>query len=555
MVFSGKHRPSALVQRLRSPDFIIGLLLLVATYVLCVFPLIDTDFWWHLKTGQLIGERGAVPRTDWFLFSDSDRPWIDLHWGFQLTIAFLYWLGGVNLVILVKAAVLTAAVGVGWFAVGEGTPAWVRAAVWIPAVICISGRGYERPEIVTQLFLAMWLWIAFRVEREPRWIWGLPLIQVIWINFHALFVLGLIIGGCFAIDYVMRRLAAGQGGLMPLSPSLTSRTLIAGGTACGVAALINPYLIEGALFPLELYRKFSADQEFYAQRIGEFQAPLDFFLVYGFRSIYLNAQLLLGGMGVVSFGCSMAVTRRWSPFRLLVFAAFSNLALEATRNVNIFAITVAVLTVANLNDCWRVGMAASENAKGNRSGKDTKSITHSKETLVAGLLIVWIITVVTGGWGRWTGEGKPFGLGEKAWWFGHEAVRFAGQSGFPDRAIVAHIGLAATYEFHNGPDRKVWLDPRLEVCTRKTFQRQETILDDMARLDRSWEFSFRDAAGHLPVVILDSRTSRPMINGLLQTPGWRLVYADPAGAVFLSELQADQLNLPTADFRPLLAPP
>jgi hypothetical protein len=159
---------------------------------------------------------------------------------------------------------------------------------------------------------------------------------------------------------------------------------------------------------------------------------------------------------------------------------------------------------------------------------------------------------VTGFWGRWAGEKKLFGLGEAEWWFGHDAMKFAGESGLPDRAIIAHIGLAATYEFHNGPERKVLLDPRLEVSNQETMLLQENILSQLAGGDRSWEVLMRDKQGRLPVVILDSRGSRPVIMGMLFfQPNWRLVYVDPSAAVFLTNRQADDLNLPAVDASPL----
>lgn len=549
---------------LRGPSnathLLVGPLLILTTFILCIFPLMDTDLWWHLKTGQLIWERGDVPRSDWFTFSDADRPWIDLHWGFQLFVTLLYTLGGVNLIILVKAAVISTAVGIGWFATGKVLPAWLRAAIWVPAVICITGRGYERPEMLSQLFLAMWLWIALRVEREPRWIWALPAIQVLWINCHALFVLGLVIGGCFAVDYFLRYVANGRFGLEPVSKHLKPLWVFGSAIACGFAALINPYFLDGALFPLVLYRKFSVEQEFYAS-IGEFQSPLEFLFRNGLRNIYLDAELLLGVIALGSFLVAMRATGRWSPFRLLVFAAFGNLALEASRNVNIFAIVAAVIATANVADAWQAWAGESERATEKRRDKGNERLpkvspsltpTHAYANLaVCCSFVVWIGLAITGVWGHWSGEKKLFGLGEQPWWFGHEAMKFAGQEGFPDRAIVAHIGLAAVYEFHNGPDKKVLLDPRLEVCSQQTFARQDAILGQMARGDRSWEVEMRDKQGRLPVVILDSRGSRPIMIGLSISGAWRLVYCDPSAAVFLSNRQADELHLPPADVSPL----
>lgn len=116
------------------------------------------------------------------------------------------------------------------------------------------------------------------------------------------------------------------------------------------------------------------------------------------------------------------------------------------------------------------------------------------------------------------------------------------------------MGQASVYTYHNGPDRKVFMDPRLEVNSQNTFRRFEDILERMSVGDRGWESGLRDDQGRLPVVILDSRYSRPAINGLLNTSSWRMVFADPAAAVFIETTLADRLGLPPADSTPLMNP-
>ncbi|HEY2251621.1 MAG TPA: hypothetical protein VGH74_11195, partial [Planctomycetaceae bacterium] len=98
-------------QRLWNRILFYGLLLW--TFLSVCYPLVDTDFWWHLKTGEWILKEGTVPQVDLYTFTEESTTWIDLHWGFQILITWLYRLGGVNLVILVKAVVVTAAVAIG----------------------------------------------------------------------------------------------------------------------------------------------------------------------------------------------------------------------------------------------------------------------------------------------------------------------------------------------------------------------------------------------------------------------------------------------------------
>jgi hypothetical protein len=552
--------------------WVLPLLLGVVTFLGLIFPLYDTDFWWHLRTGEWILEQGWVPQLDLYTFADADRPWIDLHWGFQVLITLLHRVGGVSLVIVVKGLVIAAAVLVAFRATGEGWPLARRVACWLPAVICIWGRGYERPEMLSQLFLAIWLWVAFRVEREPKWVWLLPLVQLVWVNCHALFVLGLVVAGCGVADWAVRLVWGGRFGLQPLSAA-TLATLkpraLAGLLAIG-AALINPYFEEGALFPLTLYQKFTHEQAFYSRLIGEFQQPQVFVRAYGLRAFanpYFVAEALVAVLAISSVIVQWRRTRRVHPFRLLLLGAFLHLAWEAARNTNIFALVATTIACANFAEAW-LARSAEAPSRGAQPAGDPVTGPNATPTGragwggltlsewgVAGVLVAAALLVVSGVWNRVAEGNKPFGLGEARDWFIHDAARFAGREGMPQLAVVNHVGQAAVYEYHNGPGRSVLMDGRLEVCTRKTFEMLYSVLGSMVAGRKEWEGLFTSSGAELPVVILDTHTSRKPIEGLLRTPGWRLVYADRTAGVFLPEARADRLELPAVDAQILFAGP
>ena len=55
---------------------------LALTFLLGIFPLKDADFYWHLRTGDLIRKTGEIPRVDFYTFTRAgnalDRPALDL---------------------------------------------------------------------------------------------------------------------------------------------------------------------------------------------------------------------------------------------------------------------------------------------------------------------------------------------------------------------------------------------------------------------------------------------------------------------------------------------
>src|SRR5678816_4576252 len=76
------------------------------------------DYWWHLRTGQLILETGAVPTADPYTYTVPGARWIDIHWLFQVAIFSLYTVGGHAAVIVAKLALvclaLLAIAPIGW---------------------------------------------------------------------------------------------------------------------------------------------------------------------------------------------------------------------------------------------------------------------------------------------------------------------------------------------------------------------------------------------------------------------------------------------------------
>ncbi len=65
----------------------------------------DTDIWWHVRSGEWILAARRVPWLDPFTFASADRPWIDLHWGFQVAVALAHRLAGVPGILILAAMV------------------------------------------------------------------------------------------------------------------------------------------------------------------------------------------------------------------------------------------------------------------------------------------------------------------------------------------------------------------------------------------------------------------------------------------------------------------
>ena len=101
---------------------------------------LDTDIWWHVRAGEWILSHRRVPWLDPFTFASADRPWIDLHWGFQSALALAYRLAGVPGILSLAATVCAAAWLVAFSARLRDWPVAVAGWCWVPAL-----AAHEQP--------------------------------------------------------------------------------------------------------------------------------------------------------------------------------------------------------------------------------------------------------------------------------------------------------------------------------------------------------------------------------------------------------------------------
>ena len=227
------------------------LVLLVAflalVFLLGVFPLKDTDFWWHLRTGDWILANGKVPRADLYTYTVPEARWVDLHWGFLVLLSIGYGLGGVPLLNIAKCLITSAAMAV--LVLGcrrPGWPFWVSLLSWCPALLVLAGRMYVRPETISLWWMSLVMLVVFHWRKYPRIMWLLPPVFLGWVNTQGLFVLGFVI-----LAMGLAEVAADPASWQRSQRPWWSRTVACIGLSV-IATLFNPYGFRGLIFPLEL---------------------------------------------------------------------------------------------------------------------------------------------------------------------------------------------------------------------------------------------------------------------------------------------------------------
>jgi hypothetical protein len=218
---------------------LVGVLLIPAVLGSSTTIFNDGDVSWHIATGQWILDHRAIPHVDPFSFTWAGKPWVPMGWLADVVYALAYRLahyGGV-------AAVVTAALMCLHVTVYLNASRWLRLAL-LPIIamdLVLVPMLLARPHVLIWPILALWLWLLLRARQQDRapspW-WALLL--ALWSNFHASFVLGLLIAAAFGLEALV---ASPNGGR-------AFRQWALFGGACLVAFCINPHGIQSLLYPL-----------------------------------------------------------------------------------------------------------------------------------------------------------------------------------------------------------------------------------------------------------------------------------------------------------------
>ena len=149
---------------------------------------------------------------------------------------------------------------------------------------------------------------------------------------------------------------------------------------------------------------------------------------------------------------------------------------------------------------------------------------------------------------------RTFGFTEFPQISPHAEAEFLGRPGMPKRVFAYFHSLASACIFHNGPDQKVFVDGRLEVCTQKSYERWFQITDLLLTHDPAAEEMLLadvppDAAGtrEMPAVLLGIGWFLGGVENIVGHPRWRPVFCGDTAVVLMYEPDAQRRGIPAVD--------
>jgi hypothetical protein len=462
------------------------------------------DAGFHLEAGRFILEGHGFPRTDPFSYTMTDHAYVDTSWGYQVLVALVHRAAGAVGLTLFHAA-LTLATFLTLLATIRLGPAPFPIAVpgLALGVLAAEMRYQARPEVLSYALLAGLLYLLHRHaagRRAPLWL--LPPLFLLWINVHALFVVGFVALVCFVVGLAWR-------------DRRVDRALLACGAAALAAGLVNPYGLRGLTFPLTLATRLGEENVF-GQSIGEFVSPFALRLSEQFP-FYPRAPIFSFRVLFVLVVVSLWPLWRQRRFVPLVLALpFLLLSASMLRNVPLLVVTALPGVV------WGLGASAPRR----RTARDRRGL-HSLVALVVGIACVVLALRVAHdayyvasrrverfGWG-WNRLALP--LHAAAW---VERAEIHGP-------MLNYLSFGG-YLMWALPD-PVFIDGRLEVVGEEFYERYRKIFASVAGIETAvsdWGVRW---------VVFPYLERPDLLDGLSRDPRWRLAYVDHLAVIFVRE--------------------
>jgi hypothetical protein len=192
-------------------DQLLTALLLLIVLVTCGLTPMQSDTWWQLRAGKDMWLTRSILLQDVYSHTAYGAFWPNHEWLAEVIFFGLYSRGGLALVTLFCAALISA----GWMFTWSLTRGSSRAAFVLIVLALASSAGWwePRPHAFSLLFIPVTVFLVYR--EKPAW---LPGVFLVWGNCHGGVLLGLVLlAAMLAVRVAIRPSAWGKSLIILLS--------------------------------------------------------------------------------------------------------------------------------------------------------------------------------------------------------------------------------------------------------------------------------------------------------------------------------------------------
>lgn len=474
-----------------------ALIVLMGLFSVHTLTSIYQDIGRHIRVGQILWETGVIPSTNYFSFTVPDFPFVNHHWLGGVALYGANRAVGLQGIILVKAFLMMLAFGLALAAAWRPRLAIPSVVIGLASLVTLVERTDARPEVLSFLFLGWFLFVLYRYP-HTRLLWTLPIIQLLWVNTHIYFFMGLFLVLAWWVGELFRSGASALHGKRHWVLALL----------VGVATLCNPSGWDGAVYPITMWSN-------YGYAIVE-NKSLFFLRPFGYpmmTSVALGCTILITAL-------SFVLNRRRILKNIdgvIVFVATTVLALIMVRNFPLLALVALPIALRNIEESdWYM---------------------HSRQLMVGALIILALlgVSVVTnqvydqaGMGGRRFGLSVPSGFQEPVDFFRSARLRGPVFNNFD-------IGSFLIWKL---PEERVFIDGRPEAYPeefiKNTYIRMQE--DVHAWKSESERFAINTIFWNYQDI---TPWSQEFVTRITKDPQWVSVYLDSRIIILVRNIPAN----------------
>lgn len=456
-----------------------SLAFLVPTIVSLLARMGAIDLAYHIRAGEDV-LHGNIPRVDTYTFTVPGTPWLDQQWLAQGVFAAIYRLGGWPLLAAAQAFLVGGTFSLVYLG-ARATGARPRtSALLVLAGFLVASPGLGmRPQLLALPLFATLVWITAGRHEHPGRLWAAPVLAALCANLHGSFALFPLVVGLAWLEDRRRK-------------DERARRTLAIAAVTALATLANPFGPRVWVYAYDL-----STNPVIRETISEW-APLTLATVPGWF-------VIISALAVVAYLVRRKQPAPWTA--LATLAVFFLLALSAQRAIVWWGM-IAPVVIA--------GLVASGTQRAAQPPEGARA-PRTPAYVIIGTLLAAIVVLAP--WWRGTSYenflvAAPPGLTEAA---------SANLS--PGTRTLVHQPWGSWFEFAL-PDVPVFVDSRIEIIPA-------TVWHDYGQVGFAGA-EWKDVLDRWDVQAIVASSDWDLLPEL-EAPdsGWRLIYQDEDGALFV----------------------
>ena len=198
----------------------------------------------HIKNGEIAITQRMIPQTNYYSHTYPDFPFLNHHWGTGVVFFLIWKVAGFAGLSVFFSLISIATLFIFFYLAKKYANFELAVLATVVMLPVITSRVEIRPEAISYLFVALFFWILWEHAASHRALIFLPILELIWVNMHVYFFLGIGLIGVFLFSAVCNK---------NLKLAKTLAIIL---VATSAVTLLNPAGLKGALYPLNIFTNY-----------------------------------------------------------------------------------------------------------------------------------------------------------------------------------------------------------------------------------------------------------------------------------------------------------